>query len=206
MGPVPIEAGLIVDARAEDSRTSRERMKRRPRADRRLSGVVGWQASPDLPSGSESGSRRSRNTRDLERDGKDRSVRDDAAWESDLHYDGGEATKRAGAEKVAGTGDDDLYLTQRSGKGADPDSFVYAIPVDDDGLYRVRLHFAETSAGADGEAQGKKGDRVFDVEAEGETAIEGFDIAAEVRVDDRGRQDVRHRGRRRHAGAGVRWA
>jgi hypothetical protein len=47
-------------------------------------------------------------------------------------------------------------------------------------LFRVRLHFAETSVGADGGIKGKSGERVFDVEAEGEKALEEFDIYDEV--------------------------
>ena len=187
-GPVPIEAGLIVD----DAEPIRGKTPSEDPADRASEGAagstlrdtLGWQASPEPPRDALARANGRGNERvpepRRERDGVARDARESAGWERDLHYDGGEATKRAGAEGIAGTSSDDLYLTQRAGKVADGGSFVYAIPVDTDGVYRVRLHFAETSTGADGEAGGKKGNRVFDVDAEGETAIDGLDIVAEV--------------------------
>ncbi|MGI9254995.1 MAG: malectin domain-containing carbohydrate-binding protein, partial [Thermomicrobiales bacterium] len=45
------------------------------------------------------------------------------------------------------------------------------------------LHFAETWYGAGGGVKGGAGSRVFDVDAEGEAALQDFDIYAEVGAD-----------------------
>jgi hypothetical protein len=102
-------------------------------------------------------------------------------WTADADYRGGEATLLIDGEDVKGTDADDLYLTQRAGTDRHLDgSFIYAIPVDEDGVYRVRLHFAETWYGAPGGPKGGAGKRVFDVDAEGEEALRDFDIYDEV--------------------------
>jgi hypothetical protein len=120
--------------------------------------------------------------RDAKRGGKKRRA-DEAAvpWSPDRDYRGGEATLLIDGEDVAGTDDDELYLTQRAGADRHRDGgFVYAIPVEEDGIYRVRLHFAETWYGAPGGPKGGAGQRVFDVDAEGEEALRDFDIYDEV--------------------------
>ncbi len=102
-------------------------------------------------------------------------------WSADADYRGGEATLLIDGEDVEGTDADDLYLTQRAGADRHRNgSFMYAIPVDEDGIYRVRLHFAETWFGAPGGPKGEAGKRVFDVDAEGEEALRDFDIYDEV--------------------------
>lgn len=118
---------------------------------------------------------------------KDRPGRNQAAdapalpWSADADYRGGEATLLIDGEDVAGTDADDLYLTQRAGTDRHRDGgFLYAIPIDEDGIYRVRLHFAETWFGAPGGPKGGAGMRVFDVDAEGEAALRNFDIYDEV--------------------------
>ena len=101
-------------------------------------------------------------------------------WSGDRYHRGGEATARDAGE-IRGTDDDRRYLTQRQGARRDPTgSFVYAVPVPADGVYRVALHFAETRYGAPGGEAGRRGARVFDVEVEGEPALRGLDIYAEV--------------------------
>ena len=101
-------------------------------------------------------------------------------WASDDGYRGGEATISSSGD-IAGTDEDEIYLTQRTTGSRDIDNrFVYAIEVPEDGVYRVRLHFAETYWGVEGGGKGKKGARVFDVDAEGEPALQRFDINAEV--------------------------
>jgi hypothetical protein len=101
-------------------------------------------------------------------------------WDPDSHYRGGEATL-LGSGDILGTSDDELYRSQRTTTSRDPkNSFVYAIAVPDDGIYRIRLHFAETVFGAEGGKKGRAGNRVFDVDAEGEPALRDFDIYAEV--------------------------
>jgi hypothetical protein len=191
-GPVPIEAGVVIESPpADDGDGARDEPgdeRRERETEAALTNVVGWQADPeqtdraDSEPKEEDGNRNEKEATGSSRDRGDKG-RDDRArpeWDRDRHYKGGEATKRAGVEAIAGTSEDDLYLTQRSGKGDDPASFVYPIPVGGDGLFRVRLHFAETSVGADGGIKGKSGERVFDVEAEGEKALEEFDIYDEV--------------------------
>jgi hypothetical protein len=102
-------------------------------------------------------------------------------WSPDRDYRGGEATRLTDGQDVAGTAEDDIFLTQRAGTdGESGAGFIYAIPVDGDGVYRVRLSFAETWYGAPGGPKGRSGARVFDVDIEGETALRGFDIFEEA--------------------------
>jgi len=190
-GPVPIEAGVVLespragggapDDEPDDGELGRE-------SGRVLTNIVAWQAddneaergdgeADDGDEGDVASEARERKERDGDRKRKER---DRPEWDRDRHYRGGEATKQADVDEIAGTSDDDLYLTQRSGKGGKPDRFVYAIPVGEDGVYRVRLHFAETFHGADGGDKGEAGARVFDVDAEGEPALRDFDIYDEV--------------------------
>ncbi len=96
-----------------------------------------------------------------------------AGWQADGHYRGGEATAN-GNGNILGTNDDEIYRTQRTATRKDRgNAFVYAIEMPSDGFYRVRLHFAETQVDAERA-------RVFDVDAEGEAALQDFDIYAEV--------------------------
>ena len=83
---------------------------------------------------------------------------------------------------MAGTDDPDLYLTQRSGSGPGKrgGGFTYAIPVDENGVYMVRLYFAEPYWGSPGGPEGGAGRRVFSVMAEEEALLEDLDIYAEV--------------------------
>jgi hypothetical protein len=104
-----------------------------------------------------------------------------AGWSSDRYFEGGSALNWSGSLDVAGTDDNDLYLTQRSGSGPGKRrGFVYAIPVDESGVYMVRLYFAEPYWGAPGGPEGDAGRRVFSVTAEGEILIEDLDIYDEV--------------------------
>ena len=104
-----------------------------------------------------------------------------AGWNSDRYFEGGSALDWGGSLDVAGTDDPDLYLTQRSGSGPGKRrGFAYAIPVDENGVYMVRLYFAEPYWGAPGGPEGDAGRRVFSVTAEGETLIEDLDIYDEV--------------------------
>jgi hypothetical protein len=115
---------------------------------------------------------------------RDRRAEDDAAptgWNSDRYFEGGSALNWSGSLDVAGTDDADLYLTQRSGSGPGKRrGFAYAIPVDESGVYMVRLYFAEPYWGSPGGPEGDVGRRVFSVMAEGEILIEDLDIFAEV--------------------------
>ena len=84
---------------------------------------------------------------------------------------------------VAGTDDDDLYLTYRygansnNGPGGD---FGYAVPVEN-GAYVVKLHFLEPYFGAPGGGTGGTGQRIFSVDVEGgQGVLTNFDLNAEV--------------------------
>lgn len=72
---------------------------------------------------------------------------------------------------IAGTTNDEIYQSERI-SNASLDPFGYAIPVSN-GTYAIRLHFAETAFQEDGR-------RVFDVQAEGVTILNDYDIHDEA--------------------------
>ena len=90
-------------------------------------------------------------------------------WLSDRFNQGSNFTF-TNATAIAGTTNDVIYQTERSGRLTSP--FSYAIPVDN-GTYDVELHFAEIFAGTQ-----NPGQRVFDVMIEGNTVLNNYDIAA----------------------------
>lgn len=113
-------------------------------------------------------------------DRRDAGVRDGGAeWRRDEFFDGGSARGRPEVTRILGTDRDELYLSQRIGRG-DEASFSYAIPMPDDGTYLVRLHFAEIYWGATGGPDASAGQRVFSVDAERRPALTDYDIAADV--------------------------
>jgi len=100
-------------------------------------------------------------------------------WQADADFRGGVALVTT--EPIAGTEDDAIFQTQRVGDDLERgESFVYAIPVPEDGIFRVRLYFAEVEIGIGESPRKSKGKRVFNVDAEGERALQDLDIAAEV--------------------------
>jgi hypothetical protein len=102
-------------------------------------------------------------------------------WNSDRYFEGGSALDWSGSLDVVGTDDPDLYLTQRSGSGPGKRrGFAYAIPVDENDVFMVRLYFAEPYWGSPGGPEGDAGRRVFSVTAEEELLLEDLDIFAEV--------------------------
>jgi len=100
-------------------------------------------------------------------------------WCADTGFVGGRLFTNNGLGPVAGTVDDELYETERSGTTAVPDHFAYSIPLLG-GDYLVRLHFAEIFWGAPGGAPGGVGKRVFDVTLEGQLVLDDYDIFADV--------------------------
>jgi len=107
----------------------------------------------------------------------------DGSWEADDLFTGGSARTRAEVKHILGTERDEVYLTQRSGRGdaGDPaDEFSYDIPVPNDGTYLVRLHFAEIYWGATGAPDDGAGQRLFSVDAEGRPELVEYDIFADV--------------------------
>lgn len=114
--------------------------------------------------------------------GRDRRDRERAqGWSDDRYFEGGAALNWSADVDVEGTDEDALYLTQRSGSGPGRKrGFSYAIPVEENGTYLVRLFFAEPYWGAPGGPDGEEGERVFSVTAEGETILDDLDVYAEV--------------------------
>jgi hypothetical protein len=98
-------------------------------------------------------------------------------WQADAHFTGGQANNFPTA--VQNTADDALYTTERSSV-SDTTGFSYALPVTN-GTYTVRLHFAEIwFVGGSGREPSGSGQRVFDVQIEGATVLDNFDITASV--------------------------
>ena len=76
---------------------------------------------------------------------------------------------------IGATLDDPVYQSERYAPAAHPERLAGRIPATD-GLYRVRLHFAEIFWGAPGGAPGGPGSRVFDVYLEDELVLDDYDI------------------------------
>ena len=105
----------------------------------------------------------------------------DASWSHDEYYQGGTFQRVVGNLDIAGTDNDQIYMTQRIGvdRGS-PGAFIYDIPVPKNGRYLVRLYFAELIWGASPDHPDGAGQRVFNVSAEGETKLSDYDIFSEV--------------------------
>jgi len=100
-------------------------------------------------------------------------------WCVDLGaMDGGSYTNSS-LTQIAGTDNDELYLTERSGSSQHPTFFGYRIGVPD-GLYRVRMHFSEIYWGTPGGGGGGVGSRLFDVTLEDQLVLDDYDIFADV--------------------------
>jgi beta-galactosidase len=85
-------------------------------------------------------------------------------WEADRGYAGGEEKRTY--HRIFGTNEDPLYQSSREGM----DRYQFDVP---DGIYEVRLRFAE------GNADAKRGDRVFSVRVNGREVIHDLDLFAE---------------------------
>ena len=77
---------------------------------------------------------------------------------------GGKTVARAGIEAVPGTKAPQVYLTERYGMKA----YQFAVP---NGVYTVRLHFAETYEGIT-----KEGARLFSVSVNGKPVLKDLDV------------------------------
>lgn len=86
-------------------------------------------------------------------------------WLDDLSYSGGEAITFTSL--IENTENDLLYQTARAGESG------YQIHVQENGLYNLNLHFAETEVAAAGE-------RVFQVICEDSVIIDSLDIFTEI--------------------------
>jgi hypothetical protein len=97
-------------------------------------------------------------------------------WSADQFFTGGRATDNPAAD-ISNTQADALYFTGRS-TASNTETFSYAIPVEP-GLYTVTLHFAETYfVGGSGRGPSGSGRRVFNVQIEGATVLQNYDITA----------------------------
>ncbi len=97
--------------------------------------------------------------------------RSGVTWSPDTYFEGGRAMARQGT--VDGADDPQIYGRERYG------NFSYAIPVAD-GLYTVKLYFAETYWGTNGQGGGGVGSRIFDVYCNGVALLRNFDMYKEA--------------------------
>jgi len=93
-------------------------------------------------------------------------------WNADAGFDGGTAVKSI-VQRIARTQDPDFYRTSRQG------SFRYNIPLKQ-GIYELRLHFAETEYDSELPAGGGEGSRILTVRANGRALLTRFDIVADA--------------------------
>lgn len=101
-------------------------------------------------------------------------------WSADQYFTGGKSFTNPSVSNINGTTDDVLYQTERSAT-SDLAGFSYAIPVPVQGIYTVRLHFAEIWFGAPGGGPAGQGRRVFTASfLQGVTALRDHDIFASV--------------------------
>ena len=101
------------------------------------------------------------------------------AWCVDIGAIGGRSATNPNLVSIANTDDDELYFSERTSANTDPTRFAYRIAIPN-GLYRVKLHIAETFWGAPGGGSIGTAQRVFDVMLEDELVIDDLDINAEV--------------------------
>jgi Malectin domain len=92
-------------------------------------------------------------------------------WSSDRYFVGGRRNRYTGIT-VNGSAETQ-YSWARIGH------FTYSIPVDPDEKYTVRLHFIEPWFGNQNSGLGGKGNRIFDVSANGTNLLKNFDIFSE---------------------------
>jgi len=90
-------------------------------------------------------------------------------WSADQNFVGTSYTYGI-SQVIAGTNDSPLYQNERSGMNGS--SFAYEIPVTTPGIYNVNLHFAELY-------WQQAGQRIFDVDIEGQSFLNDFDILLE---------------------------
>jgi len=196
--PVPVENGLVITAEPAD--TAADASADAPQGRQETGSARADRAAP------RDGSRRNGSSRSAAAETRQRPREDATAdaqvttepprqrrtrraranggvpggWSDDRYFTGGSALNWTGEIEVAGTDDDGLYLTQRSGTGPGKRrGFEYAIPVAENGVYLVRLYFAEPYWGASGGPEGGEGRRVFSVIGEGELLLEDLDVFAE---------------------------
>jgi len=107
--------------------------------------------------------------------GANRSFVDHAGklWSAETWFSGGTAVK-SDVLHIWRTQDQGFYRISRQGQ-----SFRYDIPLEQ-GLYELRLHFAETVYDSESTGAGAEGRRLMTVRANGKTLLSGFDVAADA--------------------------
>ena len=111
--------------------------------------------------------------------GASRSLVDHAGklWSADAGFSGGTAVKVA-VQHIGRTLGSGFYRTSRQGQ------FRSAIPLKN-GIYELRLHFAETVYGPETTGTGGEGSRLMTIKANGQTLLSHFDV-----IDDAGASRV----------------
>lgn len=111
--------------------------------------------------------------------GGSRIVQQDVTFEADQYYLGNSKNyENTRIRDIKKTTSDALYLTERSvNKGSE--TFGYEVPVPN-GVYEVKLHFAEIFWGATGGAAGGVGKRNFSVALENQWLLSNYDISEDV--------------------------
>ena len=94
-------------------------------------------------------------------------------WGGDRFFSGGSVFRSAAAHPIAGTRDPQLYQSRREG------AFSYDIPLAQ-GVYELRLYFAETLYGDNNIAGGGETSRIFHVSANGSRLLNDFDVIGDV--------------------------
>lgn len=106
-------------------------------------------------------------------------VYDGATFDADQYFLGdGKTYSNPQVQDVKNTDRDVLYRSERSAV-KDKRSFGYAIPVSN-GVYEVKLHFAEIYWDATGGGKGTGGKRIFSTALEGQWLLSNYDINADV--------------------------
>jgi hypothetical protein len=106
--------------------------------------------------------------------GSSRSFVDHAGklWNADTGFDGG-TSQKSPAENIWRTQNPEFYRTSRQGQ------FRYHIPLKE-GIYELRLHFAETVYGPEFSGTDGEGNRLITVRANGKTLLSRFDIVTDA--------------------------
>ncbi len=100
-------------------------------------------------------------------------------WSADQNFVGGKTNNLP--NNITGTTDDALYTTERSST-ANTAGFSYALPVAA-GTYTVKLYFSELwFVGGSGRGTPGIGKRIFDVNIEGVTVLDNYDVTADVGI------------------------
>ncbi|MEL6427523.1 MAG: malectin domain-containing carbohydrate-binding protein, partial [Planctomycetota bacterium] len=92
-------------------------------------------------------------------------------WCGDIGYQNGRVANFNPNSNIGGTDEDDVFDQQRESRFSNNDPVRYRLPLGP-GIYRVKFHLAERGTSA-------PGNRVLDLEVEGEVLAAGVDLAAD---------------------------